>query len=172
MVKIMIQSDSRALRNASSRSPRGEAGFTLLETVIAMVVMMTVGLGASALFLYSITNNSAAGARSQAMAIAQQQIEQLRSVAWDDPLLAVTANPVTTTITSGGGAANGVVDSRYSFVVSKTVAAQNNVTVSGVTRPTTKLITLTVTPRISNAPWAAGQVSVVTTRATTQRGPY
>ena len=151
---------------------RGEAGFTLLETVIAMVVMMTVGLGASALFLYSITNNSAAGARSQAVAIAQQQVEQLRSVGWNDPLLVATNAPVVTTITSGGGAGAGVVDSRYRFTVSRTVADQNNVTVNGVTRPTTKLIRVTVTPVVNNMPWAAASVTITTTRATALHGPY
>ena len=130
---------------------RGEAGFTLLETVIAMVVMMTVGLGASALFLYSITNNSAAGARSQAVAIAQQQVEQLRSVGWNDPLLVATNAPVVTT---------------------RTVADQNNVTVNGVTRPTTKLIRVTVTPVVNNMPWAAASVTITTTRATALHGPY
>lgn len=151
---------------------RSEAGFTLLETVIAMIVMMVVGLGASSLFLYSITNNSAAASRTQALAIAQQQVEQLRSVAWDDPLLNATVNPVTTTIMSGGGAGAGVVDSQYRFTISKTVTAQNNVTVNGNTRPTSKLITITVTPVTNNATWSAGAVTITTTRSTLQRGPY
>ncbi|HEX8632794.1 MAG TPA: prepilin-type N-terminal cleavage/methylation domain-containing protein [Pyrinomonadaceae bacterium] len=64
-------------------------GFTLIETTIAMVVMMVVGLGATSLFLYSIRNNSGGANRSQALAIAQQRIELLRELPYNDPELAV-----------------------------------------------------------------------------------
>jgi Tfp pilus assembly protein PilV len=148
------------------RARRGEAGFTLMETVIAMIVMMVVGLGASALFLYAVTNNSAAGARAQALAVAQQEMERLRSVAWDDALLATTAAPV-------GGSDPHHVAGGFEFVVTKNVVTLPafDVTVGGVTRPTVKRITVTVTPVLNNAPWAAGGVAITTTRSTTQRGP-
>jgi Tfp pilus assembly protein PilV len=146
-----------------STEGRAERGFTLLETVIAMIVMMTVGLGASALFLYSITNNSAAAARAQSLAVAQQEMERLRSVAFDDPLLNPTGNaPVRTTVITGGNAGADVTDSSYTFNVTKTIVAQNN--------STTKLITLAVTPVIRNAPWAAGAVTITTARATPKIG--
>lgn len=158
-----------ALKGARSGN---EQGFTLLETVIAMVVMMTVGLGASSLFLYSISNNAAAGARAQALAVAQRQIEQLRSVPFSDPLLAATA-AVSTTVDSGSVAAN--TDARGSsvqVVVTKTVVNQNNVTVNGVTQPSSKLITITVAPVVSNARWASAPVTIITERSTSSRGPY
>jgi Tfp pilus assembly protein PilV len=159
-------------RDGKRARRRDERGFTLIETVIAMIMMMTVGLGASALFLYSVSNNSAAGARAQSLAIAQREMERLRSVDWDDALLTATVNPVTSTVTSGGGAGSGVVDSQYSFTVSKSVTDQNNVTVNGVTRPTTKLITLTVTPFRDRTAMASGAVTITSTRSTLQRGPY
>jgi type II secretory pathway pseudopilin PulG len=71
-------------------------GFTLIETTIAMVVMMVVGLGATSLFLYSIRNNSGGDNRSQALAIAQQRLEELREVAYNDPELAL--GQTTTTV--------------------------------------------------------------------------
>lgn len=140
---------------------RGEEGFTLLETVIAMIVMMTVGLGASALFLYSITYNAAATGRAQALAVAQQEMERLRSVPWDDPLL--DPGTTLTTATAGGIQSN----------VTKNIATvpQFDVTVGGVTRPTVKSITITVAPIRNSAPWAAAGVTVMTTRTTLQRGP-
>ena len=148
-------------RERARHAQQGEKGFTLLETVIAMIVMMTVGLGASALFLYSITNNSAASARAQALAVAQQEMERLRSVPWDDPLL----NPgnTVTAATAGG----------FRSSVTKNIATvpQFDVTVGGVTRPTVKRITITVTPILDNARWAAAGVAITTTRSTTQRGP-
>ncbi|MFL6231091.1 MAG: prepilin-type N-terminal cleavage/methylation domain-containing protein [Pyrinomonadaceae bacterium] len=160
-------------RGARHAERRGERGFTLIETVVAMIVMMTVGLGASALLLYSISNNSASAARAQSLAIAQKEMERLRSVEWSDALLAATANPVTSTVTSGGGAGTGVADSKYSFTVSKTITEQNPVPApGGGNRMTTKLITISVTPFTNNASWTAGAVTITSTRSTLQRGPY
>jgi type II secretory pathway pseudopilin PulG len=53
-------------------------GFTLIETTVAMLVMMVVGLGATSLFLYAVRYNSGASQRSIAMAVAQQRLEVLR----------------------------------------------------------------------------------------------
>jgi type II secretory pathway pseudopilin PulG len=55
-------------------------GFTLIETTVAMLVMMIVGLSAASLFLYSVRYNSGASQRSIAMAVAQQRLEVLRGV--------------------------------------------------------------------------------------------
>lgn len=74
----------------------GASGFTLIETTIAMVVMMVVGLGASSLFLYAIRSNSGGESRSQALAIAQQRLEALRTVGFNDPALAI--GQTTTTV--------------------------------------------------------------------------
>ncbi len=63
-------------------------GFTLIETTIAMLVMMIVGLGATSLFLYSVRYNSGASQRSIAMAVAQQRLEVLRVADYDDAGLA------------------------------------------------------------------------------------
>lgn len=59
-------------------------GFTLIETTVAMLVMMVVGLGATSLFLYSVRYNSGASQRSIAMAVAQERLEVLRAVDYDD----------------------------------------------------------------------------------------
>ncbi|HVG30636.1 MAG TPA: prepilin-type N-terminal cleavage/methylation domain-containing protein [Pyrinomonadaceae bacterium] len=163
-----MTTEKAVLRTHENRrgARRGEEGFTLMETVIAMILMMVVGLGASALFLYSVTNNSAAGARAQALAVAQQEMERLRSVAWDNALLNTTTAPV-------GASDPHHVAGGFEFVVTKNVVTLPafNVTVGGVTRPTVKQITISVTPILNNAPWAAGGVTITTTRATLQRGP-
>lgn len=147
----------------STRARQG--GFSLLEVTISMVILGVVGLGAAGLFNYSIRYSAVASARAQTLTVAQQQLEQLQSVPFDDALLAPTAdpaNPPRQRIHSGGS----------HFVVSRTVVGQNSVTVGGVTRPTTKLITLDVTPVIDDAPWAAGTVTISARRATPLRGPY
>ena len=88
-------------------------GFTLIETTIAMLVMMVVGLGATSLFLYSVRYNSGASQRSIAMAIAQQRLEVLRGAAYDDaglsfgahaPETVVIAPTTTTGYTQSGNA--------------------------------------------------------------------
>jgi Tfp pilus assembly protein PilV len=87
-------------------------GFTLIETTVAMLVMMVVGLGATSLFLYSVRYNSGASQRSIAMAIAQQRLETLRSVDYDAAGLSfgmhapetVVIAPTTTTYTQTGNA--------------------------------------------------------------------
>ncbi len=84
-------------------------GFTLIETTVAMLVMMVVGLGASSLFLYSVRYNSGATQRSTAMAVAQQRIEVLRGADYNDARMdfgtATTETAVVTgtatTITNG-----------------------------------------------------------------------
>lgn len=90
-------------------------GFTLIETTVAMLVMMVVGLGATSLFLYSVRYNSGASQRSVAMAIAQQRLEVLRGAEYDDAGLSfgthapetVVIAPSTTTYTQSGSAGSG-----------------------------------------------------------------
>ena len=78
-------------------------GFTLIETAMAMLVMMVVGLGASSLFLYSVRSNAGGTQRSTAMAVAQQRIETLRGADYDDARLAF-GGPTTDTVTLTGTA--------------------------------------------------------------------
>ena len=80
---------------AAQHDKQGEHGFTLIETTISMVVMMIAGLAVSSLFVFSLQNNVGGGDRALAMAVAQQQLEQLRSVAYDDTTLSVGTTTVT-----------------------------------------------------------------------------
>jgi Tfp pilus assembly protein PilV len=155
---------SNGRRGAGPARARRAGGFTLLEVVIALLVLMVIGLGATSLFLYSIRNNAVAAARSQALAVAQRQMEQFQSVAFDDTLLNTTSAAGTTPVTVTAGESK--------FQVSRVVTAQDSVTVNGVTRDTTKIITLNVTPIIENTPWAAGAVTLTARRSILVRGPY
>jgi type II secretory pathway pseudopilin PulG len=99
--------EDELLRPAAS----GARGFTLLETTIAMVVMMVVGLGATSLFFYAVRSNSGGEQRSQALAIAQQRLEQLRTLPYNDPQLNVgqtTSTVVLQDVESAGDSANAV----------------------------------------------------------------
>ncbi len=126
-------------------------GFTILETCIAMVIMLVAVLGSVSVFAYSIKNNSGANDRELAMAVAQQQLEAVRSVPFTDASLNDT--DVTFNTTRAG----------RSYAVRTTIVSWN--TVNGA--PTFKTITVTVNPAGS----ALGAVRLTSVRSTMLIGP-
>jgi type II secretory pathway pseudopilin PulG len=151
--KLKRRSDGNtAHRHASER------GFTLIEASIAMVILMVAGLGVASLFTYSIRYNSGGNDRAVAISIAQQQIEQCRTVAFGDPILAVSA----ATVLSPNTVSNG-----RSYRVTKTVTGSNN-DVNG--NPTLKTITLRVDPISSG--WAGFPVTLRTIRSANTTGTH
>ena len=137
-----------------STTAKQSAGFTIIETCIAMLIMFIAVLGSVSLFAYSIQNNSGATDREMAMAVAQKQMEQLRNVAFTDASLADTgANYVNSTLTRAGRA----------YSVSTRVVHSN--VVEGA--PTVKTITIQVNPTGSNL----GAVTLRAVRTTNLNGP-
>lgn len=57
----------------------GEAGFSLIEVAVALVIIMIALLGVVFAFTYSITYNAGNNSRAQALAILQEEVEFLRS---------------------------------------------------------------------------------------------
>lgn len=139
-----------------------EAGFSILETAIALVLMAVVGLGAASLFFFAVRNTVSAGDRELAMAVAQQKIEQLRSVDFTDASLAATAGTSTT-----------LTRASRSYTVLTTITDSN--VVNG--QATTKTVTVRVTPNSDGATWARnvtsvfGSVSLVCQRTAVTMGP-
>src|SRR4029453_3563053 len=82
------------------KSTNGERGFTLIETTIASLVMLVAALACSSLFVFSTQNNVGGSERALAMAVAQQQLEQIRSVSFEDATL--TAETTNLTVRTGG----------------------------------------------------------------------
>ena len=136
-----------------------ERGFTLIETAVALVVMMVAGLGVASLFTYSIRYNSGGNDRAVAISLAQQHLEQLRSVpSFTDSLL-------NTTVTSGVDLTPDTVSNGRTYRVRKTVIGSNN-NASG--NPTLKTITIQVTPLSPG--WAGLPVVFRTIRSATTSG--
>src|SRR5215213_8520026 len=54
-------------------------GFTLIEVVIALIIIMIALLGVFSVFTYAITYNAGNKARAQALAILQQEVERYRA---------------------------------------------------------------------------------------------
>jgi len=148
----------RSTKLKRCRAAANERGFTLIETSIAMVIMMIAGLGMVSLFTYSIGYNSGANDRAVAISIAQQQTEQLRSVQFTDSILNVSA----ATVLSPDTVSNG-----RTYRVTRTVTGSNN-DVSG--NPTLKTITIRVDPTSSG--WAGFPVILRTIRSATSKGTH
>ena len=145
------------IRTPKTKTASGEGGFTLLETSIAMVVMMVAALACSSLFVFSIQNNVGGSERALSMAVAQQQLEQLRSVDYEDS----TLNDLTTNFseTTGGRTYN----------VQREVVTEKN---SNNTSKELKKITITVTPQAAGPNWTRTPVVLVSYRSTMAAGPY
>lgn len=69
-------SDSFPDRN---RPREEEAGFTLIEVVIAMVILLIALLGVFVTFTWAVTYNAGNDSRSEALALLQGEVEFLRS---------------------------------------------------------------------------------------------
>ncbi len=131
---------------------RGERGFTLIETMIALVIMMVVGLGIASLFAYSINYNSGAADRTVAIAVAQQQLERLRNSPFTDASLTATTG-TTSTVQSIG----------RSYTIQTIIVD---------TSTTLKTITVQVTPQGAGPEWGRNPVTAITQRAAPVLGPY
>ncbi|MDQ1640282.1 MAG: hypothetical protein QOF62_3621 [Pyrinomonadaceae bacterium] len=125
----------------------GESGFSLIETTIAMLLMLIVALGSASLFSFSIYNNSGGSDRALALAIAQEAMESLRSANWNGTTTDARLNAATTV-------QNGVIrgDNR-SFTLTRKVVD---------TSPTLKSITITVSTQSIVTGWASGVGGTIT----------
>ena len=145
------------MRTQTPKNKKGQQGFTLMETSIAMVVMMVGALGIASLFVFSTQNNIGGSERALAMAVAQQQLEQIRIVNYDDTTLNV--GTVTATVRSG----------ERPYTVQRTVAQETNA--DGSARQL-KRITITVTPQAGGPNWLSTPVVLVSLRSTLTTGSY
>ncbi|HEX8189316.1 MAG TPA: hypothetical protein VF586_13250 [Pyrinomonadaceae bacterium] len=136
---------------------RAEAGFTILETVIALCVMLVVGFGAIGIFLFSASFNSGASDRARALAIAQETMEELRAKGYADAALAAGT---TTTTVERGSSDEDEADLR-SFTIVKKI--ENDVTTTPAGRQ--KRITVTVTPVALEGRFTPGGVTMLMLRS-------
>lgn len=84
------------IKNQTSAHAR--AGFSLIETMFALLILMIALLGVFQVFTYAIVYNAGNATRSHALAILQQKVELLRSKKFSptsvDPDLAGGVKPV------------------------------------------------------------------------------
>lgn len=159
-----------------------ERGFTLIETVIALVILMIVGLGAASLFFFAASNSIGANDRDLAMAVAQKRMEWLRSMPLNETTrgtaygypnggLQATPQPVVETTTSGG----------RPYQVTTTITDLDTDTdgtaASNALPPTVKIITIRVRPlgsgpEFNRVDTVFSSVTLTTQRTLNRVGPH
>ena len=141
---------------------KGEAGFSILETAVALVLMSIVGLGAASLFYFSVNNTVTVSDREMSMAVAQQKMEQLRNLDFLDANLAASG-PASSTLSRAG----------RPYTVTTTIVDSD--VINGLA--TKKTITIKVSPTSDPARWARnissffGSVTLVGQRTALSVGP-
>ena len=155
-------------------STRQEAGFTLLEAAIAMVILMIIGLGIASLFTYAIHANANADDRELSMAIAQKRMEWLRTIPFNTQTRHVAyAYPSGgLEATSTSGVSETVTNAGRSYTVVTVISNLSTVPVGNpdAGEPTSKRIQVSVTPL--GAATAFETVTLVTQRSTQVVGMY
>lgn len=143
-------------RGRSGSAGGAERGFTLIETSIAMVIMMVAGLAAVSLFAYAIQYNSGAQDRAAAVAIAQKRMEELRKAPFTDTIL--NSPRATETVTAAG----------RRYTVETTICSTS--ACGGSSK--LKKITVNVRPLGGSSSWAVRPVVVVSERGSLSVGTY
>jgi type II secretory pathway pseudopilin PulG len=150
----------------SSRPTAGERGFSLLEAVIALLLMTIVALGSASLFSYSIYNNSGGSDRATSMAIAQEALELARSAQFN-------STGTDASLAGGTTSQTGIVRGRRRFNLTKEIDDDPNTPLLQINAASNfKTITITVVPQLVGRGWArgaGGTITLITQRSRTDR---
>ncbi len=170
------------MKNVSNtlRAENGNAaGFSLVETIIALLILMVATLGVFGVFAYATTINTGNSNRSQALAILQREVELMRSAKFT-PTVISNATTATATcadvddgardLTGGAKASQTRCASDNTRYVVDTVIDDDPFTPNTpdpqINASTTlKEITITVTPVGANGTW----ITAYRTRAVFRR---
>src|SRR5215203_1243747 len=79
---MVYLSERKSFRSEVADSERG---FSLVEVVIALVILMIVVMGVFAAFAYSTVYNTGNSWRSHALSMMQDEVENLRSLKFNPP---------------------------------------------------------------------------------------
>ena len=146
--------------NGKNQKLKKQAGFSLIEVVIAIVVMTVMLLGTLSVFTYAVQYNRGNNLRSQALTVLQQEAEIYRSSKFT-PALTDAALLGGTKANKTVAAADGTV-----FTVSTTVdndpatdGIQSTETLASGKACTLKEIKIQVTPQAAGSTW---QTAIVT----------
>ena len=151
--------EPRVKEDGTSGGARAD-GFTILETAVALLIMMLVGFGAVSMFVFSINYNAGAADRARALALAQQRMEIMRGTDYANLATEAASLPTSENV----GSPNTPDNDQRTFNVTTTVADDPNVQNSHQ-----KVITVTVTPANAGR-WSSGSVKLVCYRSENKDG--
>lgn len=140
--------DKTKPENSPVKNRKNESGFSLVEMIIALVVLLVAVLGIFATFTFATIYNGGNSRRSQALSVLQKESELLRSAKFtptimDTSLAGGTKTPRLVTAVDG-----------FSYLVE--IEVDDNPFTTGVQTDNTrtlKEITLRVTPQNVTGSW-------------------
>lgn len=138
------------------RIARPAAGFSLVECIIALLVLMIGSLAVVSVLNFAFRSNADARKRQAAILVGQQRLEDLRNL----PFQNLTAGTVVET---------NVVHDGVIYEVTRTIVDNDLIATSAAPGPETKKITVSV--RARNNPVISDTVTLVTYRMVTRPGP-
>ena len=101
-----------------------DAGFSLVEVVIALLLILIGLLGVAAVFTFVITQNAGNKSRAQALAVMQQEAELIRSAKFN--------STTTDTVLLGGTQAQRLVTTETGNAFLVDVSVDNDPSVAGI----------------------------------------
>ena len=148
------------------------SGFTLLEVVIALIILMVAVLGVFAACAYATKWNSGNSQRSQSLSVFQREVELLRSAKFTP---AVVDNTINTPDNgkrdiTGGVKADRVVTAADGQTYLVHTEVDDDPFTAGIqvnvvpTAPTLKEISLTVTPQGADGKWITASKATIIMR--------
>jgi Tfp pilus assembly protein PilV len=151
-----------------------QRGFTLLETAIALVMIMIISLGVVSLFAYATQANTSADDRELSMSIAQKRLEWLRTIPFNTQTrsLAYSYPNGGLAATDPAGVSETVTSAGRSYTVTTIITDESLVPIANPDggAPARKSIQISVTPLGSVT--AFETVTINTQRSTQVTGIY
>lgn len=140
----------------NKRGTVGERGTSLVECVVALLVLMVVSLAVVSVFNFSVTNSANTQRRLRALMVAQQRIEDVRNTPFTD-------------LTAGTVTENNYVFDGVSHKVVRVISDQDIITTTAAPGPERKTIAVTVTPFGSKN--GSEAITLTTIRSVNRPGP-
>jgi prepilin-type N-terminal cleavage/methylation domain-containing protein len=147
-----------------SETSKSERGFSLIEVIIALVILMIAVMGVFAAFTYATVYNTGNSRRSQALSVLQAEVELLRSIKFNPLVAPAVIDPAL----AGGVKAPKTVTAADNAVYLVDVTVDDDPFTVGTQVDATKAmkeITLTVTPSGSNNTWVTANRTQVIFRS-------
>ena len=90
-------------RSQNSIGPNSQKGFTLIEMIIALIILLIAVMGVFAAITYATKYNRGNSQRSQALAVMQREVELLRSAKFTPTVVSNVTTPTPTCATADDG---------------------------------------------------------------------